>query len=83
MGFFLSNSTENVLAVQFPSLLYLFLICILTAKNKWYFSLSVHSFQLSVNAGHLGESKQISLHFFPPPTAYCYLLQVIFQLARY
>lgn len=42
-----------------------FIICILTAKNKWYFSLSVHSFQLNVNAGHLGESKQISLHFFP------------------
>ena len=51
-----------------------FLICILTAKNKWYFSLSVHSFQLSVNAGHLGESKQISLHFFFP--SYCILLPI-------
>lgn len=51
-----------------------FIICILTAKNKWYFSLSVHSFQLSVNAGHLGESKQISLHFFSP--SYCILLPI-------
>lgn len=43
-----------------------FIIYALTAKNKWHFSLSAHSFQLDVNAGHLGESKQIFFfHFFP------------------